>query len=332
LRGDRLSAHARDGAQSVGRAHQGIAARFPLQSHRNADFERRTAKNRRLHLGAPGRADGGRDLPGAGVRHGAVDRARPAGRSGADQQLLEVLLHDGLAPGVGGAAGERAARLREAGAAPLHQRAFSGSACRRISLYRRIIEGIGGAQKGIRAAPRLPGPRPQERGTQDPGRAARRVLRLRRRGPRCARLRARVAGEGGGGRHPRGGLRRQRHRPLRALRLYAKHGRARRGRQTDCPFLRALNLRTSRRAFSASTLLAYCEVGSSSAPAYICSAVSMSPKRRWYSRRIWAPTRMLTSGSSSDWSPPCSNSFSWWYFGITCISPLAPITLSATGL
>jgi aspartate/methionine/tyrosine aminotransferase len=36
----------------------------------------------------------------------------------------------------------------------------------------------------------------------------------------------------------------------------------------------------SRRAFSAITLCAYCEVGSSKAPAYICSAVCISPKRR----------------------------------------------------
>ena len=143
-----------------------------------------------------------------------------------------------------------------------------------------------------------------------------------------------TAGEGSGGGDAGSGLRRERHRPLRTLCLHPGDGGPRGGRephQTLCGFF-AFCLRTSRRARSANTLFAYCELGSSKAPAYTCSAVSVSRKRRWYSRRIWVPTWMLTSGSSSTCSPPWSISLSRWYFGMTCIRPLAPATLSATGL
>ncbi len=64
----------------------------------------------------------------------------------------------------------------------------------------------------------------------DPGRAARRVLRLCRLRRQCPGFCEKPSRKRGGGGHAGGGLRRERHRALRALRLHPKHGRPGRGR------------------------------------------------------------------------------------------------------
>ena len=81
-RGGELPADARRGARGLGGAHQGPAARLAVQSHRHADSRARAAEDRRVRRRARRRAAGRRDLPGPGLRRGAVDRARPARRSG----------------------------------------------------------------------------------------------------------------------------------------------------------------------------------------------------------------------------------------------------------
>src|ERR671935_143178 len=51
-----------------------------------------------------------------------------------------------------------------------------------------------------------------------------------------------------------------------------------------------------------------------------------------YSWRMRAPSAMFASGSHSAASPPWARSSRGWYFGMICINPLAPMTLSAMGL
>jgi hypothetical protein len=51
-----------------------------------------------------------------------------------------------------------------------------------------------------------------------------------------------------------------------------------------------------------------------------------------YSLRMRVPTKMLCSGSSTAASPPTGSSLSRCHIGMICIRPLAPATLSATGL
>ena len=84
---------------------------------------------------------------------------------------------------------ERAARLREARAAPLHQRRRPRRSTRRWPAFSpETPDGAGGAQERVRPAARLPRAGAEEGWAGDPGRAARRVLRLCRLRRRCAAL------------------------------------------------------------------------------------------------------------------------------------------------
>src|SRR5262249_34941198 len=235
---------------------------------------------------------------------------------------------------VGRASANCGARLREARAASLHLGA-GGRAIRRLRrLRRRQHPGARRPAARVCAPARCAAARTEERGARRAGGAARRVLHLRGLRARRPRVLPAAIGTRGGGGDAGGGLRPERHRAPCALCLYARDGGYRGSGpadQTLCCF-RAFCLRNSSRARSANTLVEYWPLGSSNAPAYICSAASVSWQRRWYSRRIWAPTWMFTSGSSSASSPPRSASLSRWYFGMTCIRPLAPTRLSATGL
>src|SRR5205814_10611863 len=126
----------------------------------------------------------------------------------------------------------------------------------------------------------------EERRACRAGAAARRVLHLCGLRTRCPRVLPAATGARGGGGDAGRGLRRERHVAPCALRLHALDGRYRGGRaadQTLCCFL-AFCLRNSSRPSSAKTLVEYWPLGSSNAPAYICSAASVSWQRRWYSR------------------------------------------------
>ena len=270
----------------------------------------------------------------------ALDRVRPAGRGGADQQLLEVLLHDRLAPGLGGAAAGRGARLREARAAPLHQRAGRRPARRARALFCRKHSVLEERRSEFAAPARLPGAGAEEGRAGDPGRAARRVLRLcrlRRRRARALRatcwrrkawprrrgwISAPTAPSATCASPTREAWRTWR-RPLRrALARFAAFRRLDR-------LAAALEARASRRAPCWRTGT----VGSSSAPAYICSAVSVSPKRRWYSRRICAPTWMLTCGLEQRvLAAVLDQLLRVVTSGSPASGPWRPSSLSATGL
>src|SRR6267378_3835169 len=159
---------------------------------------------------------------------------------------------------------ESAVRGFEKLAQHVHLRPGPLAARRLLGLPARDSFDSGRAKKRIRTATRFPRPGATPRGTVDPGGAARRVLRVRRLRWRRQALQPRSAAEGSRRRHARRRFRRERHGALRALRLYAQHGRPRRGRRahhTLCFFAFCLN--TSRRARSANTLAAYCDVGSS---------------------------------------------------------------------
>ena len=227
-----LPAHAGDGARGLGtRAPRACCSARPPIPPGTLIATAGAASDRRFHRRARRRADGRRDLPGPRLRHGAVDRARPAGRRGDDQQLLEVLLHDRLAAGLGGAAGgarcaaSRSWRSTSSSRAPSAAQHAACAAFHPESLQ--ILEERRSefARRRDFLVPAL-----KKAGLVDPGRAAWRVLRLRRL-RRDARAFARELLEKEAvAATPGVDFGAQRHRALRALRLYAKHGRPRGGR------------------------------------------------------------------------------------------------------
>ena len=107
--GDEFPADARDGARGLGPRTRGLLLGSPSNPDRHARSHRKSCeKIARFVAARARRADRRRDLPGAGVRDAADDGAGTAGRSRGHQQLLEVFLHDRLAPGLGRAAAESA--------------------------------------------------------------------------------------------------------------------------------------------------------------------------------------------------------------------------------
>ena len=103
-----LPARCRRRARALERAHPRRAAGLALQPHRHLDRARRDGGHRRGGARARRRHAGRRDLPGPELRRSLrPQRAGAWRRCHLHQQLLQVLQHDRLAPGLAGAA-ERA--------------------------------------------------------------------------------------------------------------------------------------------------------------------------------------------------------------------------------
>ena len=149
-----------------------------------------------------------------------------------DLELLQVLQHDRLAPGLGDRARAPRARPREARAEPVHL-AADALAARRARLLRAGDDrDPRGTPAGVPRAPRPARPRAPRPRLRHPGDADRRLLRLRRRlalrpgqprvlrgGPRARRRRD----------HPRDRLRHASRARARALRLHDRARAHRRG-------------------------------------------------------------------------------------------------------
>ena len=120
-----------------------------------------------------------RDLPGA-VRRPAALGADAGRRRHRHQQLLQVLPHDRLAPGLDDRARRHGGGGREDRLQPGHLRAHAGPARRAGLLHRRRAQDLRPPPRSLQAAPRLPAARIRAPGTARAGQAGRRLLYLRR--------------------------------------------------------------------------------------------------------------------------------------------------------
>ena len=333
------------------RRTRGLLLGSPSEPDRHSDLAGRSWRRSRASSHARRRADRRRDLPGPGRTAGQPTTALGLpGEVVVVNSFSKYFCMTGWRLGWVGAASEAdAAGIRETGAAPVSSRAPTACAARRAGLFcagqpeglrrrgarefqrrrdfflpaleRAGPEGAGAARRRrSTSTPRCPGDGKRFALICSSAKASR-----RRRASTSARTERSATCAS-----PTRGTWRTSRRPPNAARFCARRsGRA--GRQADAAlrscFEQLLQARALGEHLEGVAGVRLVE----GAGVHLQRGLGLAEAAQVFAQDLRADL-MLTCGSSSALSPPCPTSFSGWNFGITCIRPLAPMLLSATGL